>query len=550
MNKKLLLSLSVLATPFVVENLVETNVASANTQYNLTQSVKVYETAQNAAKQGNTNKTYKSGTYYVYKEHNGMINISKTKGKPGSWINPATNKPVEVKNPSQNTVSSPKEQAVVKSTSQTSTPVQKQTNAYTLNNDVKVYNNAVAAKSQKGSKSTYKSGNYFIFKEFNGMLNISRVSGRAGAWINPADNKVIIAKTNPTTTQQKPTEVKSTPTKTTPVTTSTSNNNTPKPTTNNNTAQTESSTYVLKNRTSVYNNAVDAQNSKNSTADYNQGTYYVYKTHNGMINISRTRGRAGAWINPTIIGVKEEKASEPQQGLVVSSSKLPTPKKATRLPLGPTQIEYNLIRDVNVYSSAANAKNRKNPIGTLEKGTYYVYDNNRGILSIARNKKEVGYWINPKENQETPNVTLPQHLAKSMPIESKNYKITSPWAVKRSIGSIGVYDIHDGVDFVTNNRREPILATDDGVVLKAGTGNHKAERVIIKHAENSYTAYWHMAPNTITVKAGDTVKAGQKIGIMGTTGLSTGIHLHFSHGLTPDVFDTHQDPMEYLKNVK
>lgn len=437
-NKKILLSLSVLATPFVVENLSKENIASANAQYNLTQNVRVYETAQNAEKQTNTSRTYATGTYYVYKEHNGMLNISKTQGKPGSWINPANNKIVAPAITQTSPAQSVQKEQSVSSVSQTA-----KNNQYILNNDVKVYNTAISAKTQNGSKSTYKSGSYFIYKEFDGMLNISVVAGRAGGWINPADNKSLVVKTtSESNLAQKSAEIKASE----PVAVnSTQIEETP----------TKNAEYILKNRTNVYDTSVDASNSVNSTTTYDKGTYYVYKTYNGMINISRTRGRAGAWINPLLEGVKD------------------------------------------VYTLTAS----------------------RGV-------------------------------AKSMPIASKKYTITSPYGVSRYIPSLGLRDVHDGVDFVTANRKEPILATEDGIVERAGRDVTGAERIIIKHAENSYTGYWHLARNSLTVKPGDFVKAGQQIGIMGTTGWSTGIHLHFMHSTTVNVTKSHKDPMKYLKDVK
>jgi murein DD-endopeptidase MepM/ murein hydrolase activator NlpD len=56
-----------------------------------------------------------------------------------------------------------------------------------------------------------------------------------------------------------------------------------------------------------------------------------------------------------------------------------------------------------------------------------------------------------------------------------------------------------------------------------GDGNY----VIIKHDDSTSAAYWHMEYNTVMVKHGDTVVAGQPIGKVGTTGFSSGPHLHF-----------------------
>ncbi|MDO4813761.1 MAG: polysaccharide deacetylase family protein [Gemella sp.] len=295
MNKKILMSLSVFATPFVVESFSE-NVASAN-QYTLTENVKVYGTSQNAAKQTDSNKTYTKGTYYVYKKHNGMINISKTPGKAGAWINPTTNK--EVTPAATSTSTESKSQ----NTASTSTIPKIKTGTYTLNNDVNVYSNAVLAKSQKGSKARYKSGNYFVFKEFNGMMNISRVSGKAGAWINPVENKVITANDKPTS----------------------QNNNSNTVTQNNTVTLRPGATYSLNKQVKIYSSAVEAEkNSANTKNTYNQGQYYIYKVHNGMINISRVKGRAGAWINPKEAGTSE---------IVTENTEVPTTSVSTRTPI-------------------------------------------------------------------------------------------------------------------------------------------------------------------------------------------------------------------------
>lgn len=52
----------------------------------LTESVKGYNTADNALKGKNPTVTYSKGTYYVYKIHNGAVNISKRKGSAGAWV--------------------------------------------------------------------------------------------------------------------------------------------------------------------------------------------------------------------------------------------------------------------------------------------------------------------------------------------------------------------------------------------------------------------------------------------------------------------------------
>lgn len=89
----------------------------------------------------------------------------------------------------------------------------------------------------------------------------------------------------------------------------------------------------------------------------------------------------------------------------------------------------------------------------------------------------------------------------------------------------GYPHFHTGVD-VSNGMGTPIVAAADGVVVAAdssdvGYGNH----VIIAHAGGYLTLYGHL--ETMLVKAGDSVKQGQMIALMGSTGNSTGPHCHF-----------------------
>ena len=90
----------------------------------------------------------------------------------------------------------------------------------------------------------------------------------------------------------------------------------------------------------------------------------------------------------------------------------------------------------------------------------------------------------------------------------------------------GSYELHNGIDLVNGNATTPIYASAAGEVVIAGSypdwyGNY----VVIKHADGLYTGYAHQSQ--LRVSVGDTVNQGQQIGNMGTTGPSTGPHLHF-----------------------
>lgn len=64
------------------------------------------------------------------------------------------------------------------------------------------------------------------------------------------------------------------------------------------TSTTNAETYVLKNNKAGYVTALDAKNSRNRKTTVSAGTYYVYKRSEGMINLSKSKGTPGSWINP------------------------------------------------------------------------------------------------------------------------------------------------------------------------------------------------------------------------------------------------------------
>lgn len=86
--------------------------------------------------------------------------------------------------------------------------------------------------------------------------------------------------------------------------------------------------------------------------------------------------------------------------------------------------------------------------------------------------------------------------------------------------------LHNGIDFVAKGDKS-ILAAGAGKVITGNMGYYGYGRwVAIDHENGLVTLYGHMS--SVVVKNGDEVERGDKIGVMGTTGFSTGPHLHFS----------------------
>jgi murein DD-endopeptidase MepM/ murein hydrolase activator NlpD len=90
----------------------------------------------------------------------------------------------------------------------------------------------------------------------------------------------------------------------------------------------------------------------------------------------------------------------------------------------------------------------------------------------------------------------------------------------------GQWKAHKGIDFPAPTGT-PIRASGDGVIDFAGTQNGYGNFVTIKHWANYTTAYAHMSRFAPGIKKGSKVSQGDVIGYVGTTGWSTGAHLHY-----------------------
>ncbi|MDG2262119.1 MAG: peptidoglycan DD-metalloendopeptidase family protein [Actinomycetota bacterium] len=88
----------------------------------------------------------------------------------------------------------------------------------------------------------------------------------------------------------------------------------------------------------------------------------------------------------------------------------------------------------------------------------------------------------------------------------------------------GTERLHTGID-IGNSARTPIWAAESGTVIFSGRMRGFGETVIISHGPHVTTLYAHMSQRTAT--NGSTIGKGQEVGKMGSTGFSTGDHLHF-----------------------
>lgn len=136
------------------------------------------------------------------------------------------------------------------------------------------------------------------------------------------------------------------------------------------------------------------------------------------------------------------------------------------------------------------------------------------------------------------------------PVINRIHSINHPFREKRS------YGLHEGVDLYAR-AGDPIVACLDGVVVwasnqrRSGGDSDYGNHIIVRHGLDDVWATWYAHLQYMVSGVGDVVKRGDRIGEAGSTGNSTGPHLHLTvqhigHGLDGFVVPDVVDPEEYL----
>lgn len=129
------------------------------------------------------------------------------------------------------------------------------------------------------------------------------------------------------------------------------------------------------------------------------------------------------------------------------------------------------------------------------------------------------------------------HIPSVMPINIKDFTMSSGYGVRRD-PIYGSSKFHAGLDFAAK-RGTPVFATADGEVTEASRQSGYGNCIDISHGYNYVTRYAHLSE--ILVKPGQKVKRGEMIGKVGSTGKSTGSHLHYEVRFK----DQPQNPVNY-----
>ena len=154
------------------------------------------------------------------------------------------------------------------------------------------------------------------------------------------------------------------------------------------------------------------------------------------------------------------------------------------------------------------------------------------------------------ENKALEEATLTAAYAKSAPYPDWRRPFmlpvdgitTSSFGASRQYGPGGNISYHQGADLAAPEGT-PVHATNVGTVRVAGFYPIKGGLIVIDHGGGIFSLYFHQSK--LLVKVGETVKRGQVIGEVGTTGLSTGPHLHWEMRVDEEA----TNPLEWVGKV-
>ena len=156
------------------------------------------------------------------------------------------------------------------------------------------------------------------------------------------------------------------------------------------------------------------------------------------------------------------------------------------------------------------------------------------IVYQVNSYKQIEKLIN---NQENKMASIPA----IQPVSNKDLTRIASGFGYRIHPIYGIPKMHEGIDF-TASQGTPIYATGDGRVTTAGNAAGKGNHVIINHGYGYESIYMHMV--RIKAKDGESVKRGQIIGWVGSSGLSSGPHCHYE----VHIFGRPVDPVYFFFN--
>jgi murein DD-endopeptidase MepM/ murein hydrolase activator NlpD len=190
----------------------------------------------------------------------------------------------------------------------------------------------------------------------------------------------------------------------------------------------------------------------------------------------------------------------------------------------------------------------------VDPGNEVLDDARRRELSLKNAMQRLELQIDLIAQYESANAEIVRHTPSILPLPSDQFVLTSPFGMRVSPFT-RASDFHKGLDLSAPTGTN-VFATADGVVSFAGRyplGQSVAwwrfgNVVVLKHADRFITIYGHC--DTVRVQAGQTVKQGDVIATVGSTGWSTNSHLHYEVRSDLELPGTYApiDPRIYILN--
>ena len=168
-----------------------------------------------------------------------------------------------------------------------------------------------------------------------------------------------------------------------------------------------------------------------------------------------------------------------------------------------------------IYEEFKNQDGKIIDVGDIIYANLILQNNDLKLYKFEHEKNKVDYF---DENGKSMRKTL-------MKTPINGARLSSSFG-KRKHPILGFTRMHSGTDFAAP-KGTPIMASGDGIVTKAKWCGGGGNCIKIKHNSTYSTVYAHMSKFGRKIKKGVRVKQGQIIGYVGSTGLSTGPHLHY-----------------------
>ena len=161
----------------------------------------------------------------------------------------------------------------------------------------------------------------------------------------------------------------------------------------------------------------------------------------------------------------------------------------------------------------------------------------RGVLLAPEIVQEELALVTAVWSQVSPTLLWTEPFSRPIDLE---YPTTSPFGTRRSYNGGPYSGYHEGQDFGAPNG-VTVTVPADGIVALVEPLNVRGNAVILDHGRGVFTGYWHLEETAL--QPGQAVAAGDVVGLVGNTGLSTGAHLHWELR----IYGIAVDPMQFLE---